>query len=184
MSTHFPLPDDLPAPIDDGGGDHLLGLRLPDLNMDSTQGESVNLAALKGWTVLYCYPMTGRPDVPLPDGWDQIPGARGCTPQSCAFRDHHAELAALSAAVYGISTQTTAYQQEAIERLHLPFALLSDHKQALVQALMLPTMQVAGMTLIKRTTLICRDSEIAKVFYLVFPPDQNADQVMAWLRQA
>ncbi len=180
--TDFPLPDNIPAPIDDGGANHLPGLKLPSVPLQSTQGGKVDLAALAGRTVVYCYPMTGRPGVPLPDGWDEIPGARGCTPQSCAFRDHHAELGALGAAVYGLSTQSTAYQQEAAERLHLPFGLLSDEGLQFTHALALPTMQVEGMTLIKRTTLIIDHDVIAKVFYPVFPPNENATQVMAWLR--
>jgi peroxiredoxin len=184
MSQHFSLPDVLPVPADDGGSDHLLGLQLPDLALASTQGGEIRLSDLKGLTVLYCYPMTGRPDVALPDGWDQIPGARGCTPQSCAFRDHHAELAALNTKVYGISTQSSTYQQEAVERLHLPFSLLSDERLALLTALKLPSMDVEGKTLIKRTTLICRGTEIINVFYPVFPPDQNAEQVIAWLQAA
>ncbi len=175
------LPTNLPVPIDDGGADHLTGLRVPDLALPSTAGAHVNLRQLPGRTVVYCYPMTGRPDVALPDNWEQIPGARGCTPQSCAFRDHHAELGALKAAVFGLSVQTTAYQQEAVARLHLPFALLSDADLQVVNALNLPLMQVAGMTLIKRTTLIIQAGVIEKVFYPVFPPDQNAADVIAWL---
>ena len=132
--------------------------------------------------MVYIYPRTGRPDVDPPTGWNQIPGARGCTPQSCAFRDHHAELAALGARVFGLSTQTTDYQKEAAERLHLPFPLLSDEALTFAEQLGLPTFVVDGMTLIKRLTLIVRDGVIVHVFYPVFPPDRNADDVAAWLR--
>jgi len=132
--------------------------------------------------VVYIYPRTGRPDVDPPTGWNQIPGARGCTPQSCAFRDHHAELAALGARVFGLSTQTTDYQKEAAERLHLPFPLLSDEALTFAEQLGLPTFVVDGMTLIKRLTLIVRDGVIVHVFYPVFPPDRNAEDVAAWLR--
>ncbi len=177
------LPDNLPVPEDDGGADHLQGLAVPDLGLPATDGATVNLSSRQGRTVVYCYPMTGRPDVALPDNWEQIPGARGCTPQSCAFRDHHAELHALNTAVYGLSVQTTDYQQEAVARLHLPFSLLSDAEFAFTTALKLPTMDVAGMTLIKRTTLILNNGIIEHVFYPVFPPDQNAADVMTWLRE-
>lgn len=183
MATAFTeLPKDLPIPLDDGTAAHLEGLRLPALTLHSTDGGSVNLAGLRGRWILYVYPMTGRPDVPLPDGWDGIPGARGCTPQSCSFRDHHAELKALHANVLGVSAQTTAHQREARDRLHLPFQLLSDPDLQLQRSLRLPTFSVAGMTLFKRLTLIALDGRIEKVFYPVFPPDQNADAVLAWLR--
>jgi peroxiredoxin len=148
----------------------------------ATSGVMVNPATLRGTQIIYCYPMTGRPGIPLPDGWDAIPGARGCTPQSCAFRDHHAELQALGADVYGLSTQTTDYQYEAAGRLHLPFPLLSDATGEFADALRLPTMQVGGQRLIRRLTLIVRDARIVKVFYPVFPPDRNAAEVVLWLR--
>jgi peroxiredoxin len=176
------LPKDLPIPIDDGACNHLPGLALPSINLLATSGRTVNLATLPGWVVIYCYPMTGRPGVPLPDGWDQIPGARGCTPQSCAFRDHYQELTALNAQVFGLSTQTTEYQREAAERLHLPFELLSDSSLQFANALRLPTFDVEGMRLIKRITLIARDGKIVKHFYPVFPPDKNAEDVVAWLQ--
>ena len=177
------LPDNLPVPQDDGGAAHLRGLRLPPVTLAATQGAPVNLGELRGKVVLYFYPRTGRPGEPLPDGWDMIPGARGCTPQSCAFRDHFAELAALGVeAVYGVSTQTTAYQAEAAARLHLPFALLSDADLALAGALRLPVMEVAGMVLNRRLTLIVRDGEIVEVLYPVFPPDGNAQAVIDALR--
>ena len=177
----YQLPENLPLPTDDGACNHLPGLCLPSTALPATNGGKVELANLAGTTVLYCYPRTGRPDQELPPGWNDIPGARGCTPQSCAFRDHHLELQRLSARVFGISTQSTEYQQEAAQRLHLPFALLSDGELQFVSALRLPTFEVGEMTLIKRLTLILRDGRIAKVFYPVFPPDQNALQVINWL---
>ena len=133
--------------------------------------------------MIYCYPRTGRPGEPLPDGWDAIPGARGCTPQSCAFRDHHRELADLGAEVYGLSTQTTDYQREMAERLHLPFEVLSDARFALTDALRLPTFEVDGMRLIKRLTLIVRNQRIEHVLYPVFPPNESAAQVIDWLER-
>ena len=179
------LPKDLPVPQDDGACAHLAGRPLPPIGLPSTRGRVVDLSALAGTTVVYIYPRTGRPDQEVLPGWNAIPGARGCTPQSCAFRDHHAELTRAGAAhLYGLSTQDTAYQQEAAERLHLPFALLSDAGLAFATALRLPTFEVAGMKLIKRLTLIARDGVIAKVFYPVFPPDRNADDVLAWLKAA
>jgi peroxiredoxin len=182
MTNVTDLPSDLPRPIDDGAGDHLVGLAMPPLRLPSTAGRLVDLGALTApRTVIYCYPRTGRPGEPLPDGWDMIPGARGCTPQSCAFRDHHQELADLGAEVYGLSTQTTDYQREMAARLHLPFEVLSDAGFALVDALRLPTFAVDGMRLVKRLTLIVRDQRIEHVFYPVFPPDESADQVTSWL---
>lgn len=176
------LPPDLPVPVDDGACAHLTGMRLPSIPLRSTSGAQVDLAQLPGRTVVYCYPRTGRPDQEIPKGWNEIPGARGCTPQSCAFRDHYQELQALDARVYGLSTQTTEYQQEAVERLHLPFELLSDANLAFTHALQLPTFEVEGMTLIKRLTLIIDDGRIEKVFYPVFPPDKNAQEVIDWLK--
>lgn len=176
------LPDDLPVPEDDGAADHLVGLALPDISLPATNGATVALAGLGGTTVLYIYPMTGRPDRALPDGWNDIPGARGCTPQSCSFRDHFAELQALGVThLYGISTQSTDYQAEARDRLHLPFELLSDADGALRTTLGLPSMLVDNDLLLKRMALICVDGEISKVFYPVFPPDRNAADVLAWL---
>jgi len=176
------LPENLPAPTDDGACDHLTGMTLPSVSLASTSGKTVDLSKLTGTTVVYCYPMTGRPDRDLPEGWDDIPGARGCTPQSCAFRDHHEELQALGARVFGVSTQNTEYQREAIERLHLPYELLSDEGLAFAKALNLPTFEAEGMTLVKRLTLVIQDGKIEKVFYPVFPPDANAADVTAWLR--
>jgi len=175
------LPSDLPCPVDDGAASHLEGSFLPSVVLHATDGGSVNLGDLKGRSVIYVYPMTGRPDIPLPDGWDGIPGARGCTPQSCSFRDHFGELKALGTRVFGLSAQTTEYQREARDRLHLPFQLLSDSALLLKSALRLPTFTVAGMELFKRLTLVAEDDRIRKVFYPVFPPDRNADEVLAWL---
>ena len=173
----------LPVPADDGAADHLEGARLPDLALKATDGTSVSLGRLAGRTVVFAYPMTGTPGVALPDGWDAIPGARGCTPHACAFRDLHAELAAAGAdRVYGLSAQGTADQAEAAGRLHLPFPLLSDEAHALAKALQLPVMEVAGRTLLKRLALVADDGLIVKVFYPVFPPDRNAGDVLAWLK--
>ena len=175
----------IPSPADDGKADHLAGMALPNVNLAATTGPAVNLADLRGIAVLYVYPMTGRPDQGLPDGWDQIPGARGCTPQSCAFRDHYADLKGVGVShLFGISTQSTEYQREAAERLNLPFFLLSDADGAFGSALNLPTMQVDGQILHKRMTLIARDGVIEKVFYPVFPPDQDADNVLNWLERS
>jgi len=176
------LPKDLPIPQYDGACNHLTGMKLPALALASTRGRSVDLSTLAGTSVVYIYPRTGRPDQELPTGWNAIPGARGCTPQSCAFRDHYQELKALGVTeLFGLSTQDTAYQQEAAERLHLPFELLSDEKLEFAQTLRLPMFEVDGMKLIKRITLIARDGAIAKVFYPVFPPDRNAFEVIEWL---
>lgn len=182
-NNFFPLPKDLPVPIDDGAAAHLVGLELPNVSLVSTNGTNINIRELTGRWVIYVYPMTGRPGVPLPDGWNEIPGARGCTPQSCNFRDHYAELKALHTGVFGLSTQRSDYQQEARERLHLPFELLSDSGLQLKDKLKLPTFTVAGMELYKRLTLIMLDGYIKKVFYPVFPPDKNADEVLTWLRE-
>jgi peroxiredoxin len=177
------LPENLPVPEDDGAADHLPGARLPSMPLASTAGNLVDLAALDGRTVVYCYPMTGKPGKDLPQGWDGIPGARGCTPQSCSFRDHHAELRSLGARVYGISTQDTDYQTEAAERLHLPFELLSDEDLEFATALGLPTFEVESMVLLKRLTFVANGGLIEKVFYPVFPPNKNAQEVIEWLSQ-
>jgi len=182
-SGRFDLPKDLPRPVDDGAARHLRGMALPAVVLPATDGASVDLARISGRVVIYVYPMTGRPGRALPEGWDGIPGARGCTPQSCAFRDHYSELGALKTAVFGLSTQPTDYQKEARERLHLPFELLSDSGRRLKDLLRLPTFEVAGMELYKRLTLIAEGRKILKVFYPVFPPDQNAAEVLDWLRQ-
>jgi len=183
--THDPtvLPPDIPAPDDDGGARHLPGMKVADLALPATSGAAVNLARLAGRTVLYIYPRTGVPGVDLPPGWNDIPGARGCTPQSCGFRDHFAELKGLGVShLFGLSTQDTDYQREAAERLHLPFAILSDAALSFTRAMRLPTFTVAGMTLLKRMALVLDEGVIANVFYPVFPPDRNAAEVVAWLR--
>ena len=177
------LPPGIPAPQDDGARKHLQGTRLPDIALPATGGGSVTLATLKGRTVVYIYPRTGVPGTDLPPGWDEIPGARGCTPQSCSFRDHFGELKRLGVAqLFGLSTQDTAYQQEAASRLHLPFAILSDEKLTLTKALKLPTFTTSGMTLLKRMALVIDDGKISHVFYPVFPPDKSAEEVIAWLQ--
>ena len=177
----YELPADLPVPQDDGACDHLPGMSVPSARLESTAGRVIDLSAVSGRTVVYGYPRTGRPDVEMPKGWNDIPGARGCTPESCAFRDHFQELQALGANVFGLSTQESDYQREAVKRLHLPFELLSDAELRFARALRLPTFEIEGMTLIKRLTLILRDGKIEKVFYPVFPPDRHAEEVVKWL---
>ncbi|AHB49493.1 BcpB protein [Hyphomicrobium nitrativorans NL23] len=173
----------LPVPEDDGAVDHLVGARLTDVALPSTAGESVSLATLSGRTVLFVYPMTGTPGVALPDGWDAIPGARGCTPHACAFRDLHADLTGAGAsAVFGLSTQTLEEQRSTVERLHLPFPLLSDADLAFAHAMSLPEMEVSGKAMIKRMALIVDEGTVTHVFYPVFPPDRNAADVLAWLK--
>jgi len=177
------LPAELPAPQDDGAARHLAGMRLPSLVLAATDGSNVDLSKLSGRTVVYVYPRTGVPGQPLPEGWNEIPGARGYTPQSCGFRDHFGELERLGIAhVFGLSTQDSAYQREAVERLHLPFPVLSDERLALARALDLPTFTTSGITLLKRMALIIDHGVISKAFYPVFPPDKNAEEVIAWLR--
>ncbi|WP_202919032.1 peroxiredoxin [Saccharothrix deserti] len=176
------LPDGLPVPSDDGAADHLPGSAVPALALPTTDGREVDLAALgQPRAVLYVYPMTARPGVPSPDGWDQIPGARGCTPESCGFRDHHAELAAAGAQVCGLSSQDTDYQAEAVTRLRLPFPLISDSDMLLARQLALPTFTVGDLRLYKRITLVLRDHRVEHVFYPVFPPDRHAQHVLDWL---
>jgi peroxiredoxin len=175
------LPPNLPVPVDDGACAHLEGSPIPPIRFRSTSGGTVDLSALGGRAVVYIYPRTGLPDRDLPAGWNDIPGARGCTPQSCRFRDLHAEFAALGVKVFGLSTQHTGYQREAAERLHLPFPLLSDDQLELTHGWGLPTFTVEGEVLLKRMTFVLRDGSVEKVFYPVFPPDANADEVLAWL---
>lgn len=177
------LPTNLPAPVDDGAADDLPGMDLPSVPLPSTNGGTVDLSAFQGTTVVYCYPMTGRPDQELPEGWDEIPGARGCTPQTCSFRDHHEELRQLDARVFGLSTQSTAYQQEAAERLHLPFELLSDEGLGFAREVGLPTFEVDGDVLTRRLTMILEDGRVEKVFYPVFPPNEDAENVIRWLSE-
>lgn len=177
------LPENLPVPEDDGAAEHLRGARLPSVPLPSTTGNVVDLSSLEGRTVVYCYPMTGRPGRDLPQGWDEIPGARGCSPQSCSFRDHHAELRNFGVHVYGMSTQDTEYQAEAAERLHLPFELLSDEDLEFATALGLPTFEAEGAVFLKRLTFVAKDGLVEKVFYPVFPPNKNAEEVIEWLSQ-
>jgi peroxiredoxin len=185
MTSSIETPDwsTIPAPTDDGAARHLFGMKVPKLDLPATDGSTVDLSALDGRTVVYAYPRTGRPGVANPEGWDLIPGARGCTPQTCAFRDHFAELRAAGVDhLYGLSTQSPAYQSEVAERLHLPFAILSDDHLRLTHAMRLPTFETSGMTLLKRFTLVIRDGIVERVFYPVFPPDRNAGDVLSWLR--
>ena len=178
MTNLNKIPTNLPTPLDDGLADHLIGMKLPSLSLTATNGTKIDLSQVEGCLVLYCYPRTGTPNTQLPEGWDQIPGARGCTPQSCAYRDHYQEIKALGAEVFGLSTQATAYQKEMVGRLHLPFPVLSDEQFEFQRALNLPTFKVAGMTLLKRLTMIIRDGEIEAVHYPVFPSDSDPAWVM------
>jgi peroxiredoxin len=174
----------IPAPADDGAARHLAGARIPSVPLPATDGTAVDLSVLPGLVVVYAYPRTGIPGIDNPHGWDLIPGARGCTPQSCAFRDHFAELKALGVnRVFGLSTQNTAYQREAADRLHLPFSILSDEQLRLTREMRLPTFETSGMTLLKRLTLVISDGSVKHIFYPVFPPDRNAGEVLAWLKK-
>jgi peroxiredoxin len=176
------FPADLPAPEDDGAADHLAGIKVPELELPSTLDREVNLAEpARGTLVAYVYPRTGVPGLPLPAGWDDIPGARGCTPQSCAYRDSLAEFSAVDATVVGISAQSPEEQREFAERAHIPFALLSDSGLRLAEQLRLPTFTADGMTLYERLTFVAKAGKIARVFYPVFPPDRSAETVLAWL---
>lgn len=181
----YTLPDSLAAPVNDGACDHLPGMPIPSISLPSTSGNSVNLAAK--WlerSVVYCYPRTGLPDEEPPGGtaaWNVIPGARGCTPESCAFRDHFHAFQSIQAAVFGLSSQTSEYQREMVQRLRLPFEVLSDSTLAFAKALRLPTFQVDSEVLIKRLTLIIEHGIISKVFYPIFPPDKHAEEVVEWL---
>lgn len=179
------LPGDLPAPFDDGACDHLAGMRMPTVSLQSTSGRWVRMDQLEApCTVIYCYPRTGRPNQEPEGGiaaWNAILGARGCTPQSCAYRDHYVGFHQANADVFGLSTQTTEYQLEMVERLHIPFEVLSDSHLELARALQLPSFEYAGMTLLKRFTFVVQNAKIAKVFYPVFPPDRDAESVLEWL---
>ena len=176
------LPDNLPVPLDDGAADHLRGLALPQISLQSTQGNRIAIGDIAGRVVIYCYPMTGQPGVALPDGWDEIPGARGCTPQTCAFRDHYQELQTLGAKVIGLSVQSTEYQREMAERLHLPFPVVSDINYQFQKALNLPTFATAGMTLLKRVTLIANAGVIEAVHYPIFPSNSDVEWVINYLK--
>jgi peroxiredoxin len=182
VSDPYALPEGLPVPEDDGACDHLTGLAIPDLTLASSAGP-VNLAEVARALVLYVYPRTGRPGQPMPPGWDDIPGARGCTPESCAFRDHAAELAEAGALVAGLSAQSLDDQVEFAERNRMPFPIVSDERLELARALDLPTFEAEGLTLYKRVTLVAEQGRIVKAFYPVFPPDRNAEDVLAWLRR-
>ena len=183
MTSLNQLPPDLPIPQDDGAANHLVGMSLPNLLLLTTIGKELNLGEIAGRLVIYCYPMTGQPNVALPDGWDQIPGARGCTPQSCSFRDHYQELQSLGAEVVGLSVQSTAYQQEMADRLHLPFPVVSDADYQFQGALQLPTFIAAGMTLLKRITLIANDGVIEAIHYPIFPSDSDPAWVISYLKK-
>ena len=182
MTNYNQLPPDLPIPTDDGATNHLIGMTLPKISLKSTRGDLINLGRLRGKVVIYCYPMTGQPNVPLPEGWDQIPGARGCTPQSCSFRDHYQDLQALGAEVVGLSVQTTEYQKEMANRLHLPFPVVSDMNYQFQKALNMPTFVAAGMTLLKRVTLIANNGVIEAVHYPIFPSDSDPAWVINYLK--
>ena len=182
MTSLNQLPPDLPIPQDDGAANHLVGMSLPNLLLLTTIGKELNLGEIAGRLVIYCYPMTGQPNVALPDGWDQITGARGCTPQSCSFRDHYQELQSLGAEVVGLSVQSTAYQQEMADRLHLPFPVVSDADYQFQGALQLPTFIAAGMTLLKRITLIANDGVIEAIHYPIFPSDSDPAWVINYLK--
>ena len=183
QQVDFPLPPDLPKPRDDGAAKHLQGTPMPQISLRSTRGRMVDLQNLgPSRSVIYCYPRTGVPGQPLAEGWDMIPGARGCTPQTCGFRDHYQEFKDLKAEVFGFSTQTTEYQQEMANRLHLPFEVLSDFEFRVCDRLRLPTFEVEGVRLVKRLTMIVRANRIEHVFYPVFPPNESANQVINWLK--
>jgi len=179
----FPLPPDLPRPVDDGATNHLKGMAMPKILLPSTAGRIVDLSSLPApRTVIYCYPRTGVPGEPLPEGWDMIPGARGCTPQTCGFRDLVEQFRRLRADVFGLSTQTTEYQLEMVHRLDVPFEVLSDAEFRACDALRLPTFQVQGMRLVKRLTLIIRAGRIEHAIYPVFPPNESAEETLRWVR--
>ena len=183
MTNYNQLPPDLPIPIDDGATNHLIGMMLPNISLKSTRGDSINLRGIRGNVVIYCYPMTGQPNVPLPEGWDQIPGARGCTPQSCSFRDHYQELQALGAEVIGLSVQTSDYQKEMTGRLHLPFPVLSDSNYEFQNAMNMPTFVAAGMILLKRVTLVATNGVIKAVHYPIFPSDSDPAWAIDYLKR-
>jgi peroxiredoxin len=177
------IPEDLPVPEDDGAAGHLLNAAVPPIALKATTDETIRLDEAGQGTVLFCYPRTGRPDEELPPGWNAIPGARGCTPEACGFRDAHQQFADLGVRVLALSTQDPAYQREMAERLHLPFPVLSDERLELTRELRLPTFETSGWTLLKRLTLVIENGRIEHVFYPVFPPDTHAAEVLDWLRR-
>ena len=179
----FSIPTDLPIPLDDGACEHLENIRIPNVSLWLTDDQEINLSSLSDWNVIFCYPMTGRPGVTIPEGWVKIPGAAGCTPQACSYRDNYAELKRNGIGIYGISTQTSEAQKEASNRLGLPYPLLSDEKNSFSSALKLPMLEVGGSKLIKRLTLILKDGVIKKCFYPVFPPNKDVVEVMDWLSE-
>jgi len=181
VTSAYPLPEGLPAPVDDGAADHLIGRAMPQSAFSSTRGDAVDLATLSGRTIIYLYPKTGRPGVEMPDGWDAIPGARGCTPESCGFRDHHQDIIDARASVFGFSSQDTDYQSEMAKRLELPFPVLSDPDLVLADSLKLPTFEVAGERLYTRLTMALLNGSIEHVWYPVFPTDTHAEVVVRWL---
>lgn len=180
--TDFPLPANLPPPVDDGTANHLEGMMIPKVSLLSTFGGTVELTRVRApRIVLYCYPMTGVPGQPLPEGWDNIPGARGCTPQARNFQEHYGQFLDMGVDVFGLSTQCSDYQREMAKRLNLPFEILSDAEFKFCEELRLPTFEVNGLRLLKRLTLVIRGARIEHVFYPVFPPDQSADEVLQWI---
>lgn len=185
MSEDFPLPDGLPVPEDDGAADHLPGMKMPEVSLLATDGTTVGLQDLPPRTVIYIYPLTGRPDEDvIPDGWEDVPGARGCTPESRGFRSHYDELRDNGVGeVFGLSTQSTEYQREARDRLDLPFELLSDAKWKLANDLDLPTFTIEGDDYLKRLTLVVTSGRIEHVFYPIFPPDEHANDVLKWVQE-
>lgn len=176
------LPDNLPPPEDDGQAANLIGTRLPSVTLQSTTGKLIDVSKLEGWQVIYCYPLTGRPGINLPESWDMIPGARGCTPQACAFRDHYQELRSMGVGLTGISVQSTDYQREMVQRLHIPFDILSDKYYKLTDALKLPTITVNSYRLLRRITLITHFGSIRHVNYPVFPPHEEPGRVIEWFK--
>jgi peroxiredoxin len=181
VTSYYPLPEGLPAPVDDAAADHLIGQAMPQLAFSSTEGDAVDLATLRGRTIVYLYPKTGRPGVEMPDGWDAIPGARGCTPESCGFRDHYQDIINARASVFGFSSQDTAYQSEMAKRLGLPFPVLSDPDFLLDASLNLPTFEAASERLYTRLTMAILNGLIEHVWYPVFPTDTHAEVVVRWL---
>jgi peroxiredoxin len=177
------VPDDLPIPLYDGACDHLENMSVPKVSLFSTDDQEINLSYLSGWNVIFCYPMTGRPGSPVPTGWINIPGAAGCTPQVCAYRENQPWFKQRGVGIYGVSTQTTDEQKEAVGRLGLPYPLLSDAEYDLVSAIELPVLEVEGRKMIRRLTLILKENEIKKCFYPVFPPDKNVIEVINWLNE-